>query len=498
MLGECGWRRRALAGLLCAWGLLVGGLLPAVAQAADDPWADILGDEGSATPAVAPTESFSVLARFQSRFAADTRDDGRSEDLFESESRIALEFGYQRGEWLRIGMKGHVRYEAAARTSEQWRDQHEFELHEALLTFKTSRFDFLVGQTALTWGRGDFINPTDVMHPSDLRHFVTEEFGTTKRASLIGQVNYYPGKFFLSLTALPLFEPMRVSLVGSDWGFLRLPLATRINLQPFVDVNQDAERLFREADPRIIQRVEEVLLRSGARHDELGESSFAFRTGASISRTAFSLTYAYVWDYLPAMQVGEAFDRALADGVVNALDLLGVLPGLLDMGDAYHRTHVIGADFETVVGSYTLRAEAAYYSDRTQFVANLSAVVKPWVWWVAGVDRTFPENHYLNVQVSGAHILDAEGLEFSQFRENHFILTALYQGRFLREKLRPELRGLYSPTTEDYFVSPRVGYSFNDHLTLTLGANFLEGESDTLFGQFTRNDQVFLLFEYSL
>jgi hypothetical protein len=111
----------------------------------------------------------------------------------------------------------------------------------------------------------------------------------------------------------------------------------------------------------------------------------------------------------------------------------------------------------------------------------------------------FPRNQYLNVQVSGAHILEAqESMEFSNFRENTFIASVLYRGQFWNDRILPELRLAYNMTTDDFFVSPRIAYDATDHITVTLGANVLEGDSQTLFGQFTHNDQIFFLFEYTL
>jgi hypothetical protein len=56
----------------------------------------------------------------------------------------------------------------------------------------------------------------------------------------------------------------------------------------------------------------------------------------------------------------------------------------------------------------------------------------------------------------------------------------------------------YSPTDEDAYLRPNVSYNVTDSLKLSGGANiFLGKERHTEFGQFQRNDNLYLRARYS-
>ncbi|MEZ5892099.1 MAG: DUF1302 family protein [Parvularculaceae bacterium] len=71
----------------------------------------------------------------------------------------------------------------------------------------------------------------------------------------------------------------------------------------------------------------------------------------------------------------------------------------------YNRMRVYGADIATSLGVFGLRAEAAYFD--TQFNAAESPLVRrPEFWMVAGADRSFGGDAYINVQASFRRVFD--------------------------------------------------------------------------------------------
>lgn len=55
-----------------------------------------------------------------------------------------------------------------------------------------------------------------------------------------------------------------------------------------------------------------------------------------------------------------------------------------------------------------------------------------------------------------------------------------------------------SPNEEDYYVTPEVRHSLSDEVWLAVGANVFGGSrSHTFFGQFDRNDNVYVTVRYS-
>lgn len=68
---------------------------------------------------------------------------------------------------------------------------------------------------------------------------------------------------------------------------------------------------------------------------------------------------------------------------------------------------------------------------------------------------------------------------------------------FLNEKLVLKVNGAYSAGGKDYMISPGIEYSPKDNVLLKLSGTFYDGDSDTLFGQFSDNDMIQASVEYS-
>ena len=55
----------------------------------------------------------------------------------------------------------------------------------------------------------------------------------------------------------------------------------------------------------------------------------------------------------------------------------------------------------------------------------------------------------------------------------------------------------YSPAERDFLIQPRATYRVSDNFSTVLGANLFGGKSDaTFFGQFDRNDNIYLTLRY--
>ena len=66
----------------------------------------------------------------------------------------------------------------------------------------------------------------------------------------------------------------------------------------------------------------------------------------------------------------------------------------------------------------------------------------------------------------------------------------------MHEKLKPQILVLYGDDN-DWKISPKVSYEFNDQWQMAFGFHFFEGKATQLNGQFDKNDQVFLETTYS-
>jgi hypothetical protein len=109
---------------------------------------------------------------------------------------------------------------------------------------------------------------------------------------------------------------------------------------------------------------------------------------------------------------------------------------------------------------------------------------------VAGVDYSPHEWLWL----SGQYFLSFVSLPQARLllpRYSHSVSLFL-RTNFLRETLRPELFVLTGLNQRQYLLRPRVVKTLGDHWSVGVGADFLGGKENNIFGYFNARDRVML------
>jgi hypothetical protein len=82
--------------------------------------------------------------------------------------------------------------------------------------------------------------------------------------------------------------------------------------------------------------------------------------------------------------------------------------------------------------------------------------------------------------------------------QNRQVTTLRLSRQLMNENLLLSLFTFYSPTDKDAYLRPQIHYKIDDQRKIELGANiFLEDEEETFFGQFHRNNNIYLAYRYS-
>jgi len=343
--------------------------------------------------------------------------------------------------WLRAAPKlGERATLAVEGWSRNDRGRARARLREAYVDVRTGSIDLRLGQQIIAWGRADELNPTDNLSPRDFT-LLTPENGDQRLGTVGARMAVHAGDTVLTAAWLPRF---------------------RSNVFP-VPVTPGA-RIRRDVPERD----------GGALKLE--------RTGTPVEGS---------------VSVYDGLDPN------PDLELLGAGPGGIDLVLRNHPIRVLGADVATVAGRWGLRAEAAYTWTRHDALQR-PLVKKPFFYGVAGVDRTFDNGLYLNVQVylrrvsgftdPGAipdALLQAVAVQSAltanqRHREEHG-LSLRVSNRWLNDTLEAELVSVVSATRGDQVWQGRVRYAINDQLKLTLGLDRFRGGDDTYYGRLRRN-----------
>jgi hypothetical protein len=177
------------------------------------------------------------------------------------------------------------------------------------------------------------------------------------------------------------------------------------------------------------------------------------------------------------------------------------LPIRVDLTPTHPWQNFFGLNFSKPIGAFVFRGEGGYYPERhfnTQDMNYLSKgmiIERPFLQFMLGGDYQLTSALDLSVQGINERILDyKEGI---QADENVTIGTVMLRGHFVNETVSPLILVMYN--FEDYSSLTRLSIDWNyaDSFTITAGVDLLAGKSDTIFGMFAKNDNVYLKFKYA-
>ncbi len=214
-------------------------------------------------------------------------------------------------------------------------------------------------------------------------------------------------------------------------------------------------------------------------------------------------------------RTGGAVDWSLS--YLNALDVnpdlkvTGAGAQGLDIALTHHRVRVLGADAATVAGRYGLRFEVAH--TRTSSRSD-PFIKKPFVFLVAGADRTFGEHLNVNLQYYARRVeswrdprqagdaalrpVIVQGAVASgQLERFQHGMTFRVADKWWNETLEGELAGVVSFKQREWAFKPRLTYAVSDHWRATAGMNWYRGQADTFFNYLAPTSSAFIEARYS-
>jgi hypothetical protein len=221
-----------------------------------------------------------------------------------------------------------------------------------------------------------------------------------------------------------------------------------------------------------------------------------------------SLAYYYGYNLLPEVRIA----RASADPDTGALSADALL--------AHGRQHMIGADFATAAGRFGYRGEVAWVQTDNPHATRVTSIV-PYLAYVLGIERSFPDSFSVIVQYVGRFVpdrIDPERalrnpdpvLAQAQFiaAKNTVVinqqLDTVQNGwslrldkKFWNDTLDCELLGVHYFERNDFFLRPRLAYDWTDAWKTTVGAEVFHGPKNSTFGRIEKNTGAFVEVKYS-
>jgi len=326
------------------------------------------------------------------------------------------------------------------------------DLRETYLDFAWGKADFRFGRQIATWGVGDLLFINDVFPKNWVSFFSGRPLEYLKVGVDALRGRYSSDVLNAELLIIPRFEPDT------------LPTPRRFFLHDdFAGVAERNEHL-----PDTGLNNPEVALRLYRRFGNYDVSAYMYR----------------------------GFWRSpsqLADDPLNPMQVTQVFPALTTYG--------ISAQGQSLGGVVSL--EAGYYDSRDDRAGDNAAVANSQARFLVGYQKQLAQDFTLGLQYFAEIMMDFTTYEKAlpaglARKEKYRDIVTLSLSRFLQHQTwELALFAFYSPVEQDYLIQPRLAYRVSDNFSATIGANLFGGKMrTTFFGQFDRNDNVYLTLRY--
>lgn len=410
-----------------------------------------------------PAKSFQWGGELWNRFQADLKENNGFEEDYGNHLEARFELKYDVQQWLRVVLGFEADYYAYGNEN-HWEHDGEIRPYHAYLNFSWPALNIRLGNQIVRWGKADEVSPLDNVNPEDLRDgFVRPRTGRKIPIPMLNIEIPFDG-YNIQIVYLPMFEPAKLNLRGTDWAFFDHAGATAGTFT--IDRNEP-----------------ELALPNG----EIGA-----RFAGKIAAFDYAFSYLYTWEDLPSLgtlMTPPGFVLPLPHPTQSDLAQFAQVsrqPIRLN----HHRQHIAGLEWETVFGSFGFRGDIAYINERHYFTRSLQSVSKPVVQGIVGVDYTGVEDFYANFQFSQTIILDySDSILFFEHL-THEINGRLSQQLF-DEHIELIFRYFYNITQSAYYINPKVLWKYWQNIEFELGVDVIDGPRDTLVGYFRNNDQVY-------
>lgn len=423
------------------------------------------------------TQNLLLSGSIQNRLSKDTKKDAQNENDTSLNNRIIMGAGYKNifflsgvSDFLFLGSKNET-------------NSYDIDLHETYLKYMGKDFYFSVGKQIKRWGKADQISFVDTLNPENLTEFIIPPYEERKIPIWMLEVGYRHKDFFIENIFIPFFKPNKIKYFGTDWAIYS-------HLKD--DIN----------DTNLSQSLKDYFSAISAQEIEPEKGSdqfeYAFRIGKSINQIDLGLIYHYATEDSPCIESFPVKNLSL-DGPGEVGQLLSNMGSLFLTDESiiakYLRTHIVGFEFETVVSKVGIRGEAAWKENQSLVTRSFTSTVKTTFSWIIGADYTSSNDWYINLQFAHQYIDDFQADILFYDRNNFFIIGEISKD-MISDWLKASVQSTYILNDRSYYLSPQIIYSYLTNLHITLGLNIFQGDQNSYFGQYTKNDQVFITAKY--
>ncbi|TYB30801.1 MAG: hypothetical protein FXF47_07390 [Candidatus Mcinerneyibacterium aminivorans] len=398
----------------------------------------------------------------------------------------------------------------------------DIKLEEGYFRLFYGNFDLLIGKKKIVWGKGDKLHVVDNINPTDYSDFVNIDYLDRKIAQKMIKLDYYIGNGNFELIYLPEFEADNIPENGR-WVPEEMEKLNNfedelynygMNLvnNGFISLNE-LGKIRNEIEKEV--RLPE--------YEEFKDGNIGLRYTNSIKGFDFGISYYNGRFKRPSLnyEVIRDIQYSISESTPEP-DINNLTERIRDLNPHYDTLQVFGAEFSKILLGVNSRAEFAYFLTEDNEGTD-PEIKNNRIGWIVGGDRNIGLNNLnLNIQLKGIKILNEEEIKNNEktyyiinggqqipvienidvdYDDERNYLTNLMVAKlsdsYNHEKIKPEIDLVYNIETEDYLIENKIEFILKDETSLELRYVLYEGDGNTRFGQFDKNDFAALNFEYN-
>ncbi len=404
-----------------------------------------------------------------------------------------------------------------------YRHSYRLEPWEAYFDLFFGPFDLRIGNQIVSWGTLAVMSPSDRINPRDPGSYYWADISGAREPIPAVKGTYHVEGLNFELVWIPFFQAPPNDLFGGDYSLLRYGSVYGFVTNPLIDLNHYIDQ------SKTLASYPNLLTTKTPDANPVN-SQLGFRFSGSKKGVDFGLSYLFAYDQIPTSDLDPEL-RALGAAVLandtnlitgytqNIIDRLTAGESLHDLAQAeYKRKHSVAAEFGTTIWELGVKAEIAFIGDKTYYTREMNPSDHHTLAYAAGIDVLKTDlgalsTFYLDLELYGSILFGVDANEPLIFStEKNIGLFANARLAFLDDDLEFEVSEQTQFSTQEFVLIPKVTYSPVQDLKLTLGLMLLEAwanepkgfdrftsnpdSKDTLFGQFSENDQIFFTLRY--
>ncbi len=327
-------------------------------------------------------------------------------------------------------------------------NQTKLELREAYFQYSENFWEIKAGRQIVIWGVADGLRITDLISPMDYTEFLARDYDDIRLPVDAVKLKYIRPNWSIEAIFVPVPSFFIIPIDSNNpWSF-----CYGQDVQYCTDQDNTPDK-------------------------KLSNSEYGLRLAAWFAGIDLSFAALHTWNKMPLMEMkySSHYDSLIFQSDYAPMDMLGM-------------------DLSKTIGSFVLRAEAAYYFNELMEGINGDKLRKNSVNGLLGMDW-YPGNDFTIMMQYYRRSINAKQQQLA-VKRNSDLLTLRISKKILRSTMDISTFAYADLNYSSFFCRSSVDYALSDQIHLMVGYDWFSGDNG-MFAPYKNNSEYWFKAKYS-